>query len=243
MPENKDFFEAMPPHEPHPEGRPPHEHHPRGPHPGGPPPHGPHPHGPHPDGPPPPPPPHGHHGPGRGPGPHIDPEHYAALDTNGKLFVLIGELGHASRFLLDGKSGQSRALGLLREGETMTQRELTERLGIRPGSASELVGKLERAGLITRTPSETDRRTTDIALTEAGAARREEWAGKEKNGMGELFAALSEEEKTALLALLEKLRAAWREMAPEPPAPPPPPPHGDAPPPPDTEAPPPPPEE
>ena len=229
MPENKDLFEAMPPHEHHPEEPPPHRPRPEGPPP---------PHGPHPDGPPPPPPlhPHGPHGPGRGPGPHIDPEHYAALDTNGKLFVLIGELGHASRFLLDGKSGQSRALGLLREGETMTQRELTERLGIRPGSASELVGKLERAGLITRTPSETDRRTADIALTEAGAARREEWAGKEKNGMGELFAALSEEEKTSLLALLEKLRAAWRELAPEPPAPPPPPPPpGDAPPPPPPE--------
>ena len=137
--------------------------------------------------------------------------------------MLIGELGHASRFLLDGKSGQGRALGLLREGETMTQRELTERLGIRPGSASELVGKLERAGLITRTPSETDRRTADIALTEAGAAARRERAGKEKSGLGELFAVLSEEEKQALVASLEKLRAAWREMAPEPPAPPPPP--------------------
>ena len=111
----------------------------------------------------------------------------------------------------------------------MTQRELTERLGIRPGSASELVGKLERAGLITRTPSETDRRTADIALTEAGAAVKQERAGKEKSGLGELFAVLSEEEKQALVALLERLRAAWREMAPQPPAPPPP---GDAPPPP-----------
>ena len=240
MPENKEFFEAMPPHEPHPEGPPP-PHHPHGPHPEGPPPphpHGPHPHHPHPGGPPPPPPHHGPHGPGRGPGPHIDQEHYDALDTDGKLFVLIGELGHDSGFLLDGKSGQSRALGLLREGETMTQRELTERLGIRPGSASELVGKLERAGLIVRTPSETDRRTADIALTEAGAAARRERAGKEKSGLGELFAVLSEEEKEALVALLEKLRAAWREMAPEPPTPPPPPPqppHGDAPPPPPEE--------
>ena len=202
--------------------------------------------------PPPPPPPHkahefgphglgsphrpGPHGPGRGPGPHIDREHYDALDTDGKLFVLIGELGHASRFLLDGKAGQSRALSLLREGETMTQRELTERLGIRPGSASELIGKLERAGLITRAPSELDRRTADIALTEAGAARRREREGEARTGTAELFSALTEEEKTALLALLEKLRAAWRELVPEPPAPPPPPPPpGDAPPPPPPE--------
>ncbi len=175
--------------------------------------------------PPPPPPPHaphehGPHGPGRGPGPHIGREDYDALDTDGKLFVLIGELGHASRFLLDGKAGQSRALSLLREGETMTQRELTERLGIRPGSASELIGKLEKAGLITRTPSELDRRTADIALTEAGAAHRRE-REEARSGTAELFSALTEEEKTALLALLEKLRAAWGEIAP-----PPPPPHG-----------------
>ncbi len=132
---------------------------------------------------------------------------------------MIRALGHASRFHFDGRGGQNRALHILREDGTMTQRELTERLGIQPGSASELVGKLERAGLIRRTPSDTDRRTADIALTEAGLARREEGAGQEREARRALFAALSEEEKTTLLALLEKLHAAWRELLPEPPAP------------------------
>ncbi len=192
-----------------------------------PPPHGPHgpgPHGPHgPHHAPPPPPPHGPHGPhGPGPrGPHIDREHYETLDTNGKLFTLIGELGHASRFRFDGRLGQDRALSLLQEGESMTQRELTERLGVRPASASEVVGKLERAGLVTRTPSEADRRTADIRLTDAGLARRKARADQEKEGMADLFAALSEDEKTTLLALLEKLSAAWRDE--DPPAPPEPP--------------------
>ena len=104
----------------------------------------------------------------------------------------------------------------------MTQRELTERLGIQPGSASELVGKLERAGLITRTPSETDRRTADIRLTEAGLARRQEQE-KEQAGRESLFAVLSEEEKQTLLALLEKLHQAWLALPkPEPPRPEPP---------------------
>ena len=140
-------------------------------------PHGPG--GPHHPAPPPPPPP-GHHAPPPPPphhgphGPHIDPERYEKLDTDGKLMALILALGHAGRFHFDERGGQRRALGLLPAEGPMTQRELTERLGIQPGSASELVGKLERAGLITRTPSETDRRTADIRLTEAGLARRQE---------------------------------------------------------------------
>ena len=47
----------------------------------------------------------------------------------------------------------------------MTQKALTARLGVQPGSASEVLNKLEQAGLILRTPSETDHRTTDIHLT------------------------------------------------------------------------------
>ncbi len=171
------------------------------------------PEGPHGHDAPPPPPPHGpRHG------PHIDREQYEKLDTDGKLLAMIRALSHASRFHFDDRGGQNRALRLLREDGAMTQRELTERLGIQPGSASELVGKLERAGLISRTPSETDRRTADITLTPAGLARREEGAGREREVRREMFAALTEEEKATLLGLLEKLHAAWRKMRPEPPA-------------------------
>lgn len=187
------------------------------------------PHGPHGHHPPPPPPPHG---------PHIDPERYEKLDTDGKLLALIRALGHAARFHFDERGGQHRALELLRQDEAMTQRELTERLGIQPGSASELIGKLERAGLVTRTPSETDRRTADVRLTEAGLARRQEREEKEKSGGQALFAALDEQEKQTLLELLEKLHQSWRDLPrPEPPAPPAPVPEPAAPPaPPATEA-------
>ena len=204
------------PDEPHRLGghRPGGPHGPRGPHgPGGPHPGGPHdPGGPHPGG------PHGPHGPGRPPAPHIDWESYKTLDTDGKLLAMIRALGHASRHHIAGRGGQDRALRILGEGQGMTQRELTERLGIQPGSASELVGKLERAGYIRRTVSETDRRTADIRLTEAGAARRAEQGEREKSGTAALFTALTEEEKSTLLALLEKLHAAWQ-TPPSPPEP------------------------
>ena len=187
--------------------------------PGGPrPPHPPH--GPEgPGGPRPPHPPHGPEGPGGPRPPHpphsprIDWKQYEVMDTEEKLLAMLRVLGHADRLHFDGRGGQSRALKLLREDVAMTQRELTERLGIQPGSASELVGKLERAGLIVRTPSETDRRTADIRLTQAGAASQAERAGAEKSGTEELFSALTGEERKALLELLEKLYRSWSERA------------------------------
>lgn len=155
---------------------------------------------------------HGHHG-ERGRGREhksiLDSERYAAMDMDSKLQAMIRELGHASRFRFDGKGGQGRILRILSETGTMTQRELTERLGIQPGSASEVIGKLEKAGLIQRTASEADRRTADITLTEAGKAQAAEQAAQRQDRNREMFASLTEEEKKTLLTLLEKLNGSW----------------------------------
>ena len=87
----------------------------------------------------------------------------------------------------------------------MTQRKLTERLGVQPASASEVLAKLETAGMIVRTPSEMDRRTVDVALTEAGAAH----AG-EASCRG-LLDPLDAQERETLRVLLEKIAsAAWK---------------------------------
>ena len=106
-------------------------------------------------------------------------------------------------------AGQGRVLHILSEDGPMTQRELTEKLGIQPGSASEVIGKLERAGLVARTPSEADRRTADVRLTEAGKLHREERQAREQAQRPTLFEALTDEEKKTLLATLEKLHASW----------------------------------
>ena len=165
--------------------------------------------------------PHGpgrhHGGPGMGHRPHgplpdiTKSEHYAALDTAGKLAVMVRELGRTGRILLEGKGGQSRILELLAREGGMTQRTLTEHLGIQPGSVSEILGKLEGAGLITRSPNEEDRRTVDLALTEAGRARLEEGHAERETRVQAAFEGLTEEEKNTLLTLMEKLRADWRE--------------------------------
>ena len=137
---------------------------------------------------------------------------YQADDVNGKLVALLRALGHAGH-RMDDKGGQGRVLSLLKEGE-MTQRELTEKLGIQPGSASEIVGKLEKGGFLIRTPGLTDRRTADVSLTAEGAARAEEHLARTQARREAMFAALTEEEKGKLLELLEKLYADWEEKRP-----------------------------
>ncbi|MGN0298346.1 MAG: MarR family winged helix-turn-helix transcriptional regulator [Lachnospiraceae bacterium] len=136
-------------------------------------------------------------------------ENYDAMQVNNKLIMNLRDLGHMIRFLFEGKGSQKRILIILRETGGMTQRELTERIGVKPGSASEVIGKLENAGFIERTPSQADRRTVNIRLTESGQVQAEEAARQREIRHQEMFACLSEEERNTLLALLEKLNADW----------------------------------
>lgn len=138
-----------------------------------------------------------------------DRDQYEGMDVNAKLVVNLRELGHMNRFLFEGKGSQKRILTILNESGSMTQRNLTERIGIQPGSASEVIGKLEIAGFIQRVPSETDRRTTDIHLTEEGKIQAEEAEVQRQERCQEMFACLSEDEKNTLLELFEKLNADW----------------------------------
>ena len=68
---------------------------------------------------------------------------YEYLDTNNKLIWNLRDIGHTMRHISEGKGSQKRVLITLRETEGMTQRELTRRLDIQPGSVSEVIGKLE----------------------------------------------------------------------------------------------------
>ena len=137
------------------------------------------------------------------------PDNYAVSDIQNKLVINLRDLGHTLRSLFEGRGSQKHILIVLRESGPITQRELTEKLGIKPGSASEVIGKLEAAGLICRVPSDTDRRTMDIRLTEEGRVQAEEAAAKRQGRHQEMFSCLSAEERETLLALLEKLSADW----------------------------------
>ena len=136
--------------------------------------------------------------------------YYHAADMNDKLIINLRDLGHVMRLLYEGKASQKRILIILNEAGTITQRDLTERLEIQPGSASEILSKLEGAGLILRTQNKVDRRTTDVCLTDAGKELATEALLQRKKRHEEMFSCLSEEEKQELLSLLEKVCTDWR---------------------------------
>lgn len=136
-------------------------------------------------------------------------ERYKKLDQNNKLIWNFRDIGHTMRQISEGRGSQKRILILLRETAGMTQKELTARLGVQPGSASEVLNKLEQTGFIHRTPSETDHRTADIRLTPSGEALAEEAATQRRQRHEQMFAVLSDEEKETLIALLERVNAHW----------------------------------
>ena len=137
---------------------------------------------------------------------------YKSLDQNNKLIWNFRDIGHTMRQISEGRGSQKRILILLWETRGMTQKALTARLGVQPGSASEVLNKLEQAGLIFRNPSETDHRTTDIRLTPDGEALAKEASAKRAKRHEQMFAVLSEEEKDTLIALLERVNAHWEQV-------------------------------
>lgn len=134
---------------------------------------------------------------------------YNLLDLNSKLIWNFRDIGHTMRHISEGKGSQKRILMILLKTGTITQKELTERLGIQPGSVSEVLAKLETVGWITRTLSETDHRTTDIILTENGKEQAKEAAAQRKQRHEDMFSCLTKGEKTTLLFLLEKVNFDW----------------------------------
>lgn len=136
-------------------------------------------------------------------------EFYNEAGVSDKLMFNLRYMSHTMRSQFEQKAGQKRILLMLNEQGTLTQRELTEQLGIRPGSASELLSKLENAGLIARAQNEGDRRIVDVSLTEAGAALAAETAEKRGMQREDMFTCLTADEQETLLALLEKIHSDW----------------------------------
>lgn len=128
-----------------------------------------------------------------------------------KLLWNLRHMGHVLHHNSEGKGSQKRILLMLEELGTIPQSQLTRSLGIQPGSASEVLGKLESAGLICRTPNEADHRTADVSLTKLGREKAAEARSQRDRQRREWFDCLTQEEKAALLPLLEKLSENWSE--------------------------------
>ena len=108
--------------------------------------------------------------------------------------------------------GQGRIMALLREHDGIGQRELAELLHVRPPSLSELLDKLESAGMIERRQNVFDRRMSHVFLTKTGreSAFRFEFACEERLDI--LLSSLTQDEQQTLSQLLEKFVSGLRDQ-------------------------------
>lgn len=135
---------------------------------------------------------------------------YEDYDLITKIIRNFWDISHILRQTSNGRGSRPRILTILLQNGEITQSALTARLGIKPGSASETLSKMENAGLICREESKVDRRTVDIKLTDCGKAKAELAFAEREQRNKKMLSSLSLTEQTQLLAILEKLTADWK---------------------------------
>lgn len=125
-----------------------------------------------------------------------------AAENRKKLGQLMHSVGRELYFHSSWGIRQTEILKMLYEGP-MTQKDIQERLGVKPATISELISKLETKGMVSRGRSDEDHRVVVITLTEEGkhSARRR----MDENIVREAGIPLEPEEIAQLVELLEKL--------------------------------------
>lgn len=114
-----------------------------------------------------------------------------------------------------GSRSQMHLLRLLSERDGISQREIVDELDIQPSSASELVCKLEDAGIVRRETNEDDKRAVKVFITDEGKDRIKQVKEHHSENASEMFAGLTSAEQEQLSVLLGKLIASLKEQGSE----------------------------
>lgn len=121
-----------------------------------------------------------------------------------RLFALL----HDGRLRALGISaGQIPVLGTLSDGSAMTQKELATRSSAGQPAMAELLARMQRDGLIERTPHPHDRRSSLVALTDRAVALLPEARTVLSQGHADALTGFDEGEIEHLAALLTRLIA------------------------------------
>jgi DNA-binding MarR family transcriptional regulator len=100
---------------------------------------------------------------------------------------------------------QMHALEILGGHSALRMKELAERMGVTTGTLTVLADRLEKAGMIRRKPHEADRRSILVELTDQGHALFREHDELHAQLTRDITAPLTDGERTALAAILEKM--------------------------------------
>ncbi|MEM1044949.1 MAG: MarR family transcriptional regulator [Pseudomonadota bacterium] len=101
--------------------------------------------------------------------------------------------------------GHLPVLVALRDGRVGTQRDLAAFAKVEQPPMAQMLARMERDGLIRRTPDPADRRSSRIMLTEEAEAHLPDAIAVLMQGNRQVLAGFSAEEKAQLVALLTKL--------------------------------------
>lgn len=82
---------------------------------------------------------------------------------------------------------------------------------IRPTSLSETIFKLEKKGFVTRRPSNEDKRTYMVALTQKGKAEIDNMRKLRADVHMEVLAALSDDEVSEFSVIMQKIKSYYKE--------------------------------
>lgn len=110
----------------------------------------------------------------------------------------------------DLRNGQDELICALKTDTAMTNAEVARRLNIQSATVSKTIDKLVAKALVDRVPHASDQRKIALALTTAGAEKqeivREIWCGVEENLFGDLSASETDEIRTGLQLLDDRLK-------------------------------------
>ena len=148
------------------------------------------------------------------PRPRRTPPPPEPIDVTAGMGFLLSQVGwHSSaRFAerlepLGFKPAHVGVLGVIREADGSSQQALGERLGMFPSRLVGIIDELEERGLVERRNSPKDRRSYALHLTRAGHATLEQIGRLSRELHGEIFAALSDAEKTQMSEFLRRIVA------------------------------------
>ena len=108
-----------------------------------------------------------------------------------------------------------RTLVTIYSNNGLSSGELCEALGVRPSSVSEMIDKMEKAGLAVRKVDEEDKRIVRIYLTEQGAGPAKKIADERSARLAGLEACFEEGEAEKFCELADKLSAHLQDAEPE----------------------------
>ncbi len=135
-----------------------------------------------------------------------------AQSKQGRIMQLFFGCAHLMQHRINKNHEKGKILVILKTKGKITQRELLNFTNIRSASLSELLSKMEKAGLIMRERDEKDHRNYLISITEKGRQAEKELEMNLDEKAVLHLSCLTDAEQDQLEIILEKLFENWKQF-------------------------------